>query len=82
MQQQIDRALMYNREVKKFDGPDLSYYDFVQEQQAQQKNALHNTIQELKQKEAQLSCKHLVHTIAKRDLESTSKANEVQKEAA
>lgn len=29
MQQQIDRALIYNKEVKKFDGPDLSYYNYV-----------------------------------------------------
>jgi hypothetical protein len=82
MQQQVERALMYNKEVKKFDGPDLSYYTHVEEQQTQQKNALHTAIQELRQKETQLNCKHLMHAIAKRDLESTSKATEVQKESA
>jgi hypothetical protein len=29
MQKQIDRALSYNIETKKFDGPDLSYYKYV-----------------------------------------------------
>lgn len=45
MQKQIDQALKYNIKNKKFDGPDLSYYKYVEEIQSQQKSSLHQTIQ-------------------------------------
>lgn len=45
MQKQLDLALSYNIENKKFDGPDLSYYKYVEEIQNQQKSNLHQTIQ-------------------------------------
>lgn len=77
MQQQIERALAYNLEAKKFDGPDLSYYAYVEELQLQQINSLQNAIQELRQKKSQLSCRELLHTVAKRDIESTHRASEL-----
>lgn len=45
MQHQIDRALSYNIDSKRFDGPDLTYYEHIEELQGQQKIALQQTIQ-------------------------------------
>ena len=67
MQKQIEQALSYNIENKKFDGPDLSYYRYVGDIQSQQESYLHQTIQELKAKENELNCRQLLHNIAKKE---------------
>lgn len=48
MQGQIDRALGYNNETKKFDGPDLTYFKYMEDLQSNQKNTLQQVISELR----------------------------------